>query len=69
MPAHFEQATAHVTEDQVAEAIACGPDPDRHAEAVRRYLNAGFDLVCISQVGKDQTGCFDFYQREVLPRL
>lgn len=35
----------------------------------RRYLDAGFDLACVSQVGKDKAGCFDFYRREVLPRL
>jgi hypothetical protein len=30
---------------------------------------AGFDEVYISQVGDDQAGFFDFYQRELLPRL
>jgi G6PDH family F420-dependent oxidoreductase len=69
MPAHFDQATSNVTEDQVAEVIACGPDPERHAAEIRRFLDAGFDEVAVSQIGKDQAGFFDFYQREVLPRL
>jgi G6PDH family F420-dependent oxidoreductase len=69
MPAHFEQASENVTEDQIAEKIVCGPDPERHAAMIRKYLDAGFDEVYVSQVGDDQTGFFDFYQRELLPRL
>jgi G6PDH family F420-dependent oxidoreductase len=68
-PEHFEQATSMVTEDAVAEKIACGPDPERHAEALKQYLEAGYDEVYVSQVGDDQTGYFDFYRQEVAPRL
>lgn len=69
MPAHFEQASQLVTEDQVAAKIVCGPDPERHVEMIRTYLDAGFDEVYISQVGDDQAGFFDFYRRELAPRL
>lgn len=69
MPAHFEQATALVDEDDVAEAVVCGPDPDRHVAAVRGFLEAGFDHVAVHQVGADQAGFLDFYEREVLPRV
>ncbi|MDP9006378.1 MAG: TIGR03557 family F420-dependent LLM class oxidoreductase [Actinomycetota bacterium] len=69
MPAHFEQASQLVTEDQVAESIVCGPDPERHVEMIQKYLDAGFDEVYVSQVGKDQAGFFDFYRRELAPRL
>jgi G6PDH family F420-dependent oxidoreductase len=68
-PAHFDQATQHVTEDMVAEQIPCGPDPDHHAAVVRQYLDAGFDQVYISQVGDDQLGFFDFFVKELRPRL
>jgi len=69
MPAHFEQASQNVTEDMVAEGITCGPDPERHAAAIRPYLDAGYDEVYVNQVGKDQAGFFDFWQRELRPRL
>ena len=69
MPAHFEQAAAKVTPDDVAESITCGPDPERHVEAVRAYLDAGFDEVYVSQVGPDQEGFLRFFKDEVLPRL
>jgi G6PDH family F420-dependent oxidoreductase len=69
MPAHFEQASELVTEDKVAEAIACGPDPEVHAAAIRKYLDAGFDQIFINQVGSDQAGFFRFYQEELAPLL
>lgn len=69
LPSHFEQAVAMVSEDDVAGAIVCGPDPERHVARVREYVDAGFDHVYVHQVGPDQEGFFRFYQQEVLPRL
>ena len=68
-PGHFEQAAEMVSEDDVAESVACGPDPAKHLAAIAEYTDAGFDHVCIHQVGPDQDGFFDFYEREVLPKL
>lgn len=64
-----EAAAAMVTEDAVAEAVVCGPDPDRHLAGIRKYVEAGFDHVCVHQIGPDQEGALRFYAREVLPRL
>jgi G6PDH family F420-dependent oxidoreductase len=69
LPSHFEQASELVTEDKLAEVIPCGPDPDRHLESFRQYLDAGYDEVYVSQIGNDQAGFFDFYRRELAPRL
>jgi G6PDH family F420-dependent oxidoreductase len=69
LPSHFEQASQLVTEDKVAEAIACGPDPERHLESIRQYVDAGFDEIYVSQIGRDQAGFFEFYRRELAPRL
>lgn len=68
-PEHFEQASSVVTQEMVTDKIVCGPDPERHAHMLRRYLDAGFDEVYVSQIGDDQAGFFDFYNREVRPRL
>jgi coenzyme F420-dependent glucose-6-phosphate dehydrogenase len=46
--------------NQVAETIVCGPDPERHLAAIRKYADAGYDHLCIHQVGKDQKGFFEF---------
>ena len=51
LPSSFEALAAGVTEDQVAEAIACGPDPAVHLETLQPYLEAGFDHVYLHQVG------------------
>lgn len=69
MPAHFEQAAHLVTEEQVAESVVCGPDPQRHIAEIQKYADAGYDFVYIHQVGPDQAGFIDFYQRQVLPRF
>lgn len=69
VPAHFEQSSKMVTEDDVAEAIVCGPDADKHLAAIEKYARAGFDGVWIHQVGPDQEGFFKFYEEEVLPKL
>ncbi|MFJ4554154.1 LLM class F420-dependent oxidoreductase [Streptomyces sp. NPDC088817] len=68
-PRHFEQACELVSEDQVAAAVPCGDDPEAHVEGLHAYVEAGFDTVYVSQIGKDQQGFFDFYRTKVLPRL
>jgi coenzyme F420-dependent glucose-6-phosphate dehydrogenase len=68
-PAHFEQAAKMVTEEQVAKSVICGPDPQRHIEALRKYIDAGYDHVYVHQVGRDQEGFFKFYQQQVLPEF
>ncbi len=67
LPLHFEQAVRGLTEDAVAEAIVCGPEPQRHLEAIRAYVEAGFDEVYVHQVGPEQAAFIDFYGREILP--
>jgi coenzyme F420-dependent glucose-6-phosphate dehydrogenase len=68
-PKHYEQAVQLVSEDAVAEVIVCGPDPERHLEAIRACAEAGYDHVHVYQVGSDQEGFFRFYEREILPRV
>jgi coenzyme F420-dependent glucose-6-phosphate dehydrogenase len=69
LPRHFEQAASTVTQDQLTQAIVCGPDSQRHVEKVGQYVDAGFDHVFIHQVGPDQSSGLAFYAREVLPRF
>ncbi|MHB1582363.1 MAG: TIGR03557 family F420-dependent LLM class oxidoreductase [Acidimicrobiales bacterium] len=69
VPAHFEQAASLVTEEMVAESITCGPDPERHAAAIRAFFDAGFDEVYVNQVGPDQSAFFELYRRELARRI
>ena len=67
LPAHFEEAAEVLDTDDIGESITCGPDPERHRAAIQEYVDAGYDHVYVHQVGPDQEGFFDFYEREVLP--
>jgi coenzyme F420-dependent glucose-6-phosphate dehydrogenase len=68
-PKDFEDAGEMVTADDVAETVPCGPDADRHREAIKEYEDAGYDHVFIHQIGPDQEAFFDFYESEVLARV
>jgi G6PDH family F420-dependent oxidoreductase len=69
MPAHFEQASTLVTEEQATEDIPCGPDVEAHVAAIRAYSDAGFDEVYVNQIGPDQDAFFAAYHDKVLPAL
>ncbi len=69
MPSHFAQASAHVTEEMIADAVPCGPDPKVHAAALQRYLDAGFDEIYLNQIGTDLDGFLRFFDAEVRPLL
>jgi G6PDH family F420-dependent oxidoreductase len=68
-PRHFEQATSVLRKDDVVKSFACGPDPQRHIEAIQQYVDAGYDEIYVTQVGPDQEGFLRFYEREVLPEF
>ena len=69
LPSSFESIAELVTEDAIAEAIACGPDPEVHLAKIQPFIDAGFDHVYLHQVGPDQEGFFRFAEKELLPRL
>jgi G6PDH family F420-dependent oxidoreductase len=69
LPAHFAQAAKAVTEDDVAQAVVCGPDPARHIAAITQAAELGYTHVWVHQIGPDQAGFFQFYAQEVLPKF
>jgi len=66
---HFEQVTSMVKKEDIAQEIVCGPDPELYIEAIRDYLDAGYDHIYIHQVGDDQEGFFSFFEKEVRDHL
>ncbi|TDC39285.1 TIGR03557 family F420-dependent LLM class oxidoreductase [Micromonospora sp. 15K316] len=69
-PGSFAAATQFVREEDVARGITCGPDVDRHVEAFRAFVEAGFTHVALLQVGADRQPMFlDWAQEQLLPRL
>jgi G6PDH family F420-dependent oxidoreductase len=69
LPLHFEQATEDVTPDDLAEAIPCGPDPDRWVEDIRTYVDAGYTHIYFHQIGADQEGFLRFWREGLEPKL
>jgi coenzyme F420-dependent glucose-6-phosphate dehydrogenase len=69
LPAHFEQAAGMVSIDDLEGSVSWGPDPEAHVQGMRKFIDAGYDHLAVHQIGPDQDGFFDFYEREVLPRM
>lgn len=68
-PRHFEQASSLVTPEMIGGAVPCGPDPQPYLDAVREFVDAGFDEVYVQQIGPDQEAFFEFWSREVAPHI
>lgn len=69
-PASLAAATEVVGEDDVAAAVPCGADLDRHVRAVAAFRDAGFTDIALLQVGGDGQGRFlDWARSELLPAL
>jgi G6PDH family F420-dependent oxidoreductase len=66
----FAAATQFVREEDVAESIPCGDDPDDFVAAVLPYVEAGFTEVALVQVGGDsQPDYLAWAEKTLLPAL
>ena len=65
-PKHFEQAAQLVTTEMTRQSLPCGPDPAGHAEQLKKYQEAGFDEVYVSNIGPNYRELIDLYRREFL---
>jgi G6PDH family F420-dependent oxidoreductase len=68
-PEHFEQASELVTEEMLAEQVPCGPDVERHVEAITTYADGGFDELYVNQIGPEQDAFFEAYRAHILLRV
>jgi hypothetical protein len=68
-PAHFEQAVDLVRREQVSSTIPCGPDPQRHLEAMRKFADAGVDELYVAPIGPHYRDMITLYARDVIPNL
>ena len=69
LPRHYEELAQTVTEDRIASSVICGPDPKKHLDAIRDYVEAGFDHVFVHQIGPEQKSFVNFYRSDILPEL
>jgi len=68
-PRSFEEATATVKPEDLADEIPCGPDPERHLEKIEKFVEAGFDNILLMQIGPDQDAFFEFFEKELASEL
>ncbi|KUP96984.1 TIGR03557 family F420-dependent LLM class oxidoreductase [Thermobifida cellulosilytica] len=68
-PVNFDAASGTVRADDVLDAFACGPDPDRYVAAAQRYADAGFDHLVLHNAGPDPDGFLGFYRTRLADRL
>ena len=65
----FDEASKYVRPDDVAKGVLVSSDPEVHADAIRAYLDLGFDDVYVHHVGQEQTGFIETYGDKVLGQL
>lgn len=69
-PRSFDAASESVTADDVAAAVSCGPDVERHVGAVSKAVDGGYTHVALVQVGAEGQGNFlSWASSELLPVL
>jgi G6PDH family F420-dependent oxidoreductase len=66
-PEHFQQASTLVEPEMMPTPV--GDDVKTHVEALRKFVDAGYDELYVQQIGAEQDGFFDFYAEKVLPEL
>ena len=67
-PVNFEAATTYVREDDVAKAVPCETEVDRHVGAIEQWMQAGFDRIAVVALG-DTDRFFEFWGQELHPGL
>ena len=69
LPSYFDAVSKQSTPDELPKHIPMGPDPATYVSSIKKHLEAGYDQISFHQVGHDQRGFFDFFSREVMPRV
>jgi hypothetical protein len=65
----FDDASSHVTPDDVAQQIPCGSDVQAVVDAAKKFFDAGYTDLALVQVGGDQQDRFFQAAEELLPAL
>jgi len=68
-PVEMQRLADELTVEQTAKRFIVSTDPDEHVEAIRRYLDLGFNHLVFHAPGPDQERFLRLYGTEILPRL
>jgi G6PDH family F420-dependent oxidoreductase len=68
-PVNFEAASATVTADDIRKQFAVGPDAGPYVDAVKEYVDAGYDHIVLQNAGPDPDGFLDFFAKDLRDKL
>jgi G6PDH family F420-dependent oxidoreductase len=66
-PVNFAAATQTLDPTDLAGVIPAGPDPQPHADAVRAFLEQGYERIAVAYPGGDPEGFMRFFCEQVRP--
>lgn len=67
--AEMERLAAQLPIERIAKRWIVSSDPDQHVEAIKTYMDYGFDHLVFHAPGDDQSRFLSLYAKEILPRL
>ncbi|MCK0117134.1 TIGR03557 family F420-dependent LLM class oxidoreductase [Isoptericola sp. S6320L] len=68
-PHDFAQMAKLVRPEDFEGRMVVSADPDKHREAIQKYVDLGFDRIYLHNVGRNQREWIETFGREVLPKL
>lgn len=69
IPEDFESVTEPMSKDAPSRALLCSADPAEHLQLIRDGIDAGYDHICVHQIGPRQAEFVRFYAEQVLPEF
>lgn len=66
---HFQQLAQFIDKEDIAKSTLCSADPQKHIDKIKGSIDAGFDHVCVHQIGPNQDDFIEFFKEEVLPEF
>jgi coenzyme F420-dependent glucose-6-phosphate dehydrogenase len=68
-PVEMQRLADELSAEQCATRFIVSTDPDEHVQAIKRYLDLGFNHLVFHAPGPDQARFLRLYSAEILPRL
>jgi coenzyme F420-dependent glucose-6-phosphate dehydrogenase len=68
-PTHFDKVIETMQPDKIIEDVVLGPDPKKHIDGIRKFIDAGYDHIYVHQTGPKQEEFIRFYADKVLPKF
>jgi coenzyme F420-dependent glucose-6-phosphate dehydrogenase len=68
-PVEMQRLADALPIERAASRFIVSSDPDEHVEAIKRYIDLGFNHLVFHAPGPDQSRFLELYGAEILPRL